>query len=413
MPENGVGSDALRQRVYDAQQVVQGLELQLTAAADAAAVQQLAEKLAAAQAEVQAAEQALAEAASKTGTGPVASAASGETRQTRTVVTAALKADIEPLMASVPTAYYHLLDPKQHPLVRVAVSTTVNKLKRVRVTSFIEGYSAKAVDTVEVRFNLPPAVVQQQPTLFPDDVRGINELTRASLNVMAEDLDEGKTEIHNSYPIWLLARTSAPLATLDPVTAQWQDMSRYLGAFVTPNQPSVMKFLRTVADKHGAARLVGYQDGADVEAQVKAVFDALKDVAGIVYVNSLNTFNPNTGERSQRLRLPRESLEDRQANCVDGTVLFASILEALSLSPAIVVLPSHVIVGWETAPGSDRWQYLDTTKLDTRTFEEAVKFGTTLAQAFEKQRAGTGNERWFYRWPLRELRGTYGVYPAE
>jgi hypothetical protein len=94
-------------------------------------------------------------------------------------------------------------------------------------------------------------------------------------------------------------------------------------------------------------------------------------------------------------------------------VLFASILEALSLNPAIVVLPTHVIVGWETAPDSNQWRYMDTTKLDTRTFAEAVQFGTTLAQVMEKQRAATGDERWFYRWPLRELRGTYAIYPAE
>ena len=83
-------------------------------------------------------------------------------------------------------------------------------------------------------------------------------------------------------------------------------------------------------------------------------------------------------------------------------MLFASILEALSLNPAIVVLPTHVIVGWETAPDSKQWRYLDTTKLDTRTFEEATQFGTTLAQVMEKQRTDTGNERWFYRWSLRE-----------
>jgi hypothetical protein len=313
----------------------------------------------------------------------------------------------------VPTAFYHLLDAEEHPLLKCTVTTTA-AFKRVRITSYIEGYSAQAVDTIEVRRNAaPPPVVTQQPTLLLDKIRSISELTRASLNVLAEDLDTGKVEVHKSMPIWLLARTTAPLATYDPASGEWKDMSRYLGAFVTPNHPSIMKFLRQVADKHAATRLLGYQDNADVDAQVKAAFEALNSVAGIVYVNSLNTFNPNTGERSQRLRLPRESLEDKQANCVDGTVLFASILEALSLNPAIVVLPTHVIVGWETAPESNQWRYLDTTKLDTRTFEEAAQFGTTLAQVMEKQRKDTGNERWFYRWPLRELRGTRGIYPAE
>jgi hypothetical protein len=413
MPDNAERVEELRRNVYDLQQVVHGFERQLANAADAGAAQELVKGLAAAQGKASAAEQELAAAKKQAGTTAETQPSGGEVTRTRGLATTGLSVVVEPLMASVPTAFYHLLDADEHPLLRCTVTTTA-AFKRVRITSYIEGYSAQAVDTIEVRRNAAPApVVTQQPTLLLDKVRTINELTRASLNVLAEDLDTGKVEVHKSMPIWLLARTTAPLATYDPASGEWKDMSRYLGAYVTPNHPSIMKFLRQVADKHEATRLLGYQDNADVDAQVKAVFEALRSVAGIVYVNSLNTFNPNTGERSQRLRLPRESLEDRQANCVDGTVLFASILEALSLNPAIVVLPTHVILGWEIAPESNQWRYLDTTKLDTRTFEEATQFGTTLAEVMEKQRKETGNERWFYRWPLRELRGTHAVYPAE
>ena len=413
MPDNTTQVEELRRQVYDLQQAAHGLERQLADAADPAAAQALVDKLAEAQGKAAAAEQSLATAKKQAGTATATLVGSGEVTRTRSLATTGLNVVVEPMMASVPTAFYHLLDAEEHPLVRCTVTTTA-AFKRVRITSYIEGYSAQAVDTIEVKRNqTPPPVVTQQPTLFLEKVRTINELTRASLNVLAEDLDTGKVEVHKSMPIWLLARTTAPLATYDPTSGEWKDMSRYLGAFVTPNHPSVMTFLRDVAEQHAGSRLVGYQDNADVEAQVKAVFDALKSVAKIVYINSLNTFNPNTGERSQRLRLPRESLGDRQANCVDGTVLFASILEALSLNPAIVVLPSHVIVGWETAPESNKWRYLDTTKLDNRTFEEATQFGTTLAEVMEKQRTATGNERWFYRWPLRELRGTQAIYPAE
>lgn len=413
MPDNTTQVEELRRQVYDLQQAAHGLERQLADAADPAAAQALVAKLAEAQGKAAAAEQNLATAKKQAGTTAETLVGSGEVTRTRSLATTGLNVVVEPMMASVPTAFYHLLDAEEHPLVRCTVTTTA-AFKRVRITSYIEGYSAQAVDTIEVKRNqTPPPVVTQQPTLFLEKVRTITELTRASLNVLAEDLDTGKVEVHKSMPIWLLARTTAPLATYDPTSGEWKDMSRYLGAFVTPNHPSVMTFLRDVAEQHAGSRLVGYQDNADVEAQVKAVFDALKSVAKIVYINSLNTFNPNTGERSQRLRLPRESLGDRQANCVDGTVLFASILEALSLNPAIVVLPSHVIVGWETAPESNKWRYLDTTKLDNRTFEEATQFGTTLAEVMEKQRTATGNERWFYRWPLRELRGTQAIYPAE
>ena len=46
--------------------------------------------------------------------------------------------------------------------------------------------------------------------------------------------------------------------------------------------------------------------------------------------------------------LPRESLADKEANCINGTVLFASLLEGISMSPAIVLVPGHAFLAWET-----------------------------------------------------------------
>lgn len=412
MPDTGAHMEELRRNVYDAQQAAHRLERRLEEAGADADITALAEQLAAAQVAVVAAEGALAAAKQQADAAGQVVESSSEVTRTRSLATTGLNIAVQLQMANVPTSIYHLLNADEHPLVKCTVTTTF-RLKRVRITAYIEGYSAKAIDTVEVKANeKPPTVVSLQPTLFPDKVRTVNELTRASLNVLGEDLETGKIEVHKTMPVWLLARTSIPLATYNPADGTWKDMSRYLGAFVTPNQPDVMQFLRTVAGKHAETRLLGYQDDADVEPQVQAVFEALKSEAGIAYVNSVRDFNPDAGVKSQRLRLPAESLRTRQANCVDGAVLFASLLEALSLNPAIIVLPAHVIVGWETAPQSDQWQYLDTTKLDKR-FDEAVKFGSVLAKVMEKQKADTGNEEWFRRWSLRDLRGSQGIYPAE
>ena len=70
--------------------------------------------------------------------------------------------------------------------------------------------------------------------------------------------------------------------------------------------------------------------GAGVAPQVKALYEALQQ-AGIRYVNSVLAFSPDDGLSSQRVRLPRKTLESKNANCLDGTVLFASLLEAITL----------------------------------------------------------------------------------
>jgi hypothetical protein len=106
------------------------------------------------------------------------------------------------------------------------------------------------------------------------------------------------------------------------------------------------------ARHHPDGQLYGYQ--AAVEPQVRAIFQALKLDASITYVNSIVSFNPEEGSRSQRVRLPRQALDEQQANCLDGALLFASLLEAASLNPALVILPNHALVALAESTGSRR-----------------------------------------------------------
>ena len=328
---------------------------------------------------------------------------------TRGAASTGIDATVRLRMAYLPTATYHLLDVLEHPLVECTIDNKSRTIRRVRVTSFIDGYTARAVETVELNAGVS-AVITQLPTLFPASVHDLNELTRATLNVMVEDLD-GKVETHKTEPIWLLSRNSAPLAVRDPVTGAVNDLSRYLGAFVTPNEPTVMGFLRKVAAHHPEKRLYGYQ--SDVGAQAKAVFEALQQEADITYVNSVVAFNPEEGASTQRVRLPRQSIVEKQANCVDGALLFASLLEAASLSAAVVIVPQHAMVGWELAPNSGQWQYLETTMIGTNSFDDAVNIGGRKAAAWEKQAETTGNPLFFRRLALRELRSKYMIIPLE
>jgi hypothetical protein len=327
--------------------------------------------------------------------------------------TTGLEAKVELQMAQLPTAICHLFDPDTHPLVTCVVTSKSDETRRVRVSSAIEGYSAQAVETAELKKN-QPVTIKQLPTLFPERARSVTELTRATLNVLVEDLDNGKVEIQKTTPIWLLARTTAPLAVRDPSSGQWNDLSRYLGAFVTPNAAELMSFLSAPAALR-ADGLVGYQgDKSGVEPQVEALFNSLKNDAKITYVNSVIAFSPEEGTSTQRVRLPRESLKDRTANCIDGTVLFASLLEGISLNPALIILPGHALVAWEKWDKSDEWDYLETTMIGgTHTFAQARNSGRSMAETFKSLREATGNDAKFRPWPLRTLRVEHRITPME
>lgn len=396
----------LRGQEYELRLVVDRLRREVYQQTDPAASPDLLDELDKAERELQAVEeQRIAVQADDPESGLILD--SRQTGGRRGRETTGLEAKVHLRMAHVPTAIYHLFDRTRTPLIScdVYVSGESDAARRVRVSSFVEGYSARAVNTFEVEPN-DSYVFDQLPTLFPDRIGNVNELTRATLNILVEDLD-GAVELHETYPLWLLARTSAPLSVEDPKTGQWRDMTPYFGAFVTPNAPSLMKFLRAAAAHHPDGSLVGYQIGEEhVTPQVKALFEALKAEAGITYVNSVIDFNPDQGFASQRVRLPRESLADGQANCIDGTVLMASLLEGISINPAVVIVPGHAFLAWETWRNSDKWRFLETTMIGSHTFEEACASGEQTAARYRAQ------ER-LKMWSLRDLRTQQGITPME
>jgi hypothetical protein len=401
--------DELREREYLCRREVMRLRRLVYEQPNPAATASLLEELTAAERALAEAEAELADAQAEDSSAGVILTTKGDQRYLGAETTQ-LQAEVRLRMEHLPTAIAHLLQADKTPLVSCTIKNLRQQdTRRLRVSAFIDGYSAAAVETVEIEANAEHTF-DLLPVLYPEKASSVNEMTRAALNLLVEDLD-GKVELHRSVPVWLLPRTSAPLAVTDPADGKRVDMTPYFGAFVTPNAPTVMSFVRKAADHHPEHVLIGYQeDESAVEPQVKAVFEALKADADITYVNSVVTFTPDEGFADQRVRLPRESLSDRQANCIDGTVLVASLLEAISLSPAIVVVPGHAFLGWETWKKSDKWRYLETTMIGSHSFEEACQSAEQMAARYG---VGPAPGPSFRFWPLSTLRSARRITPME
>ena len=146
-------------------------------------------------------------------------------------------------------------------------------------------------------------------------------------------------------------------------------------------------------------------EATGVADQVEALYKALKQDANITYINSVISFSAENGVSSQRVRLPRESLVTQSANCIDGTVLFSSLLEAESLNPAIVIVPGHSFAAWETWRGSGQWKYLETTMIGTHDFASACQSAEVLAKMYDAIQPSP-----MIRRSVPELR-TKGIYP--
>jgi hypothetical protein len=286
-------------------------------------------------------------------------------------------------MDPLPTGAYHLMDPETDPLLSVDVENFSTDIRRVCVKAYIEGLTAQAVRTIEIEPR-KTATFNLQPTLFPERAQAITEVQRATLHVVVTDLDNGKIESHDTYVITCLARTASFNGVRRPDTGELLDLSHYYGAWVTPHADVVQQRIRRAVELAPERRMLGYQGDPElVTGQVAALYESLRE-AEIVYVNSVIDYGAAAGMTTQRTRLPRETLELRSANCIDGTVLLASLLEGVSLNPAIVLVPGHAFVGWETWFGSDEWRFLETTMIGTADFEAARESAERQHKQFGK-----------------------------
>ena len=323
--------------------------------------------------------------------------------------TTGLKVEPALHMNPVPTAIYPLLDPETDPLLTVVVRNVSldSKAKRVCVRAWIEGLSAETVRTVEVKRGQASPPLRLLPLLFPERVQLVREVQRTTLHLRVDDLD-GKPESHDTFPLVLLARTSGFNAVADPATGEPKDLSHYFGAWVTPHADPVQELLRAAAANAPGGQMWAYQKGGPdrVRDQIAAIYKAVRD-HGLAYVCSITDYGAPPGTMTQRTRLPRESLVNKTANCLDGAVLFASLIEGASLNAALLLVPGHALAGWETGDGSGEWEFVETTMVAGHEFDAACRSGQKqydTVREFYPERMRLH--------PLTTLRGR-GIWPME
>ena len=411
-------SEKLQQQVAQQSRRVQGLQMAVFSRVDPAGNEQLLARLVEAEAELAKLQRKLKAEREQhdqceQATPSVASSRGRFLGEETTGLLVDAQVQIDPL----PTGAYHLLDPATDPFLSVQVENASRDTRRICVKAYLENLSAQAARTIEIEYK-EKVTFQLQPTLFPERARAITEVQRATLHVIVEDLGggigdrkgqfrPGYIECHQTYPITCLARTASFNAVRRPQTGELLDLSHYYGAWVTPHADTVQERIRRAVELAPERQMLGYQGDPDVvNQQVAALYQSLRET-DIVYVNSVIDYGAPAGMTTQRTRLPRESLAQRSANCIDGTVLLASLIEGVSLNPAIVLVPGHAFVGWETWHGSDEWRFLETTLIGTADFETAHASGTRQYEQFNK----FGNNK-IKLHSLQNLRAR-GIWPME
>lgn len=173
-------------------------------------------------------------------------------------------------------------------------------------------------------------------SLKPTEVALVTEKITSTftINVYADALSDAKKIVFtHSYDIDIMPYD------------QWLGTSilpQCLASFVTPNHPAVNNIIAKAASKlkevSGASAFTAYQTGNsnEVRKQVAAVYGALH-AEGIVYRSAPASYEIV----GQRITLPDQVLTSKVGNCIELTLLFASVLESIGLNSGIVLQEGH------------------------------------------------------------------------
>lgn len=145
------------------------------------------------------------------------------------------------------------------------------------------------------------------------------------------------------------------------------DRNWMFAAYVNENHPWISNQLLPELMKWKIVdSFTGYQvSEEEVIRQVFAIWTEFQK-RGFRYSDISTPTVMSQAVRSQYVRFLSETVSTAQANCVDGTALFASILRRIGIKPVIALTPNHCFLGFYLDREKQRWIFLETTLLGTR-----------------------------------------------
>lgn len=157
-------------------------------------------------------------------------------------------------------------------------------------------------------------------------------------------------------------------------------------AFIQEEHPEIDKILREALDTKIIKAITGYQEGSDiaVHKQVEAVWRVLHD-RGFQYSSVTRTAGLGNGVYSQAVRTFDNAVKTRQANCVDGSIVFASILRKIGIHTTLFLTSNHCFLGYYTDEDRTKLIVLETTLLSNAQFIDAAKNEKEKKEAYTNQ----------------------------
>ncbi|MFO0594578.1 MAG: hypothetical protein U0228_04720 [Myxococcaceae bacterium] len=253
------------------------------------------------------------------------------------------------------------------------VLTNLGDDRQVRVEAGLSGITSTATKTVSLRKGKEAVVELTPPLLANFDATSVRATKNVSLELKVTSIGSDAKEsvvLQETREVSVEPRDFLPMSAAVDKEKRVKRFS-YVGAWVTPNAKAVEAFL-TKAKANAPGETFSGEQSATLP-QVKALFDTLK-AEGVSYVMDPNVMS-GLGF-GQRTRLPSEVLASTNAQCLEGSLLYASLLESIGLQPEIIFVPGHAFVGWKASAkdgvSATTHFFLETTMTHDGEYEQAL-----------------------------------------
>jgi len=274
----------------------------------------------------------------------------------------------------VPSATYHLFGNVYENYVDVEITNNSSEKVRAKVEVQIMNFTSPSFQTIDIPGN-NKVTVSLTPPLMPNVLDLLSEQKRTNFHIKVTYIESGEEKLvfEDTQPVTMLAKRDMVL------WMQGYDFRDNIAAWVTPNDPAIDHFFSVAKKYMPGGTFAGYQEDEEgVLNQLEKIYYTLKKEYKISYVSTPNFRIYNDGKDViQRIKFPSETLSTKTGNCIETTVLFASIFEALEMNAVIILRPGHAYVGVETQNGSGYYYFIETTMLGNEdvTFYDALDQG--------------------------------------
>lgn len=201
------------------------------------------------------------------------------------------------------------------------------------------------------------------------------QATPATVTYRVQIGDGLKQEI--TAPMTIRSIHDCPISVLRE--SESVDLSFTLAAYVNEQHPFLDKLLREALEIGVVDSFSGYQSKSpgEVVRQVYAIWDLLirRDVR---YSNITATAAESDSVVSQHVRMLEDTINNQQANCVDGSVLFVSLLRKIGIESQLTLIPGHCYITFFPDPNKSAAFGLETTLLDAEVALDQVDEARTL-----------------------------------